>query len=264
MNKIFQIQPYIFKELLRAKLTNIYRTLFDKVVNFYIWAICTLLISGHLMQALGMAKDYGAFQLGGVVACVGLFELYGNAVTFVSDLEGDKSIVYYLTLPSSALSVLLSYICYYALVSASMALFLLPLAKLILWNEFSLINVLWLKLLFFIVLNNFVYATATILASALIPSMDKFDKLWNRFVYPLWIFGGFQFSWISVNGKWPLFSYIMLLNPVTYTTEGIRASLIGQEGNISYWICCLALIMVGIIVSFWAFKALKKRLDFVE
>ncbi|MFH1254528.1 MAG: hypothetical protein V1646_03795 [bacterium] len=262
MSMIF-IDLYILKQLILLKFTNIRHVLFDKFINFYIWAGVTMFVSGYLLQAFGLTNDFGPFQLGGILACTGMFELYGNAVTFVSDLEGDRSISYYLTLPTHTATVLCSHIFNYATISTVMTIATIPLAKLILWNQLNLLAISWPKLLFFILLINVFCATATLLLSAFIPSMDKFDILWTRIIFPLWILGGFQFSWYSVHSTAPKLSYILLLNPILYMSEGIRAALLGQEGTINFWICSVVLIVMWIGVGFWSFKALKKRLDFV-
>jgi ABC-2 type transport system permease protein len=260
---IFQIDLAILKQLVRLKFTNVRQVLFDKFINFYIWAGITMFVSGYLLQAFGLVDDFGVFQLGGILACVGLFELYGNAVTFVSDLECDRTIAYYLTLPTHTATVLCSHIFYYATIGTVMSIATLPLAKLILWNKLSLLAIAWPSLLFFIVLINIFCATATLLLSAFVPSMDKFDILWTRIIFPLWVLGGFQFSWHSVHSTAPKLSYILLLNPITYMSEGVRAALLGQNCALPYWICCAVLSGMFIGVAIWSFKALKKRLDFV-
>ncbi|MCF7899721.1 ABC transporter permease, partial [Candidatus Babeliales bacterium] len=226
MKKIFQFNFDIFKQLMLTKFTNLKSTFKDKLINFYIWAASTIFVTGYIMQAFGLSQDFGAFQLGGVLASVGLFELYTNAVTFVSDLEGDRSIDYYLTLPTSVFTVFFSYIVYYASISLIIGIILLPLAKAILLDKLVLSNIAWFKLLFFTVLINLICATATLLLSALTPAIEKLDILFVRFIFPLWYFGGFQYSWFSLNEKVPWLSYIMLINPMTYATEGMRAALL--------------------------------------
>ncbi len=253
----------ILKQLIRLKFTNAKQVLLDKFINFYIWAGCSMLVSGYLMQSFGTSDAFGPFQLGGIIASVGIFELYGNAVTFVSDLEGDHTIAYYLTLPTHTSTVLCSHIFYYSTIGTLMSFASLPLAKLILWNRFDLFTVSWVKLLFFVILTNVFCATATLLVSALIPSMDKFDILWTRVMFPLWFLGGYAFAWNSVYTTSPKLAYALLLNPIVYMSEGMRAALLGQEGSINFWICCAVLLVMLGGVAIWSFKALKKRLDFV-
>lgn len=222
-----------------------------------------MIVSGYLMQSFGLSDNFGPFQLGGIIASVGIFELYGNAVTFVSDLEGDRTIAYYLTLPTHTATVLCSHIFYYSTIGIIMSFTSLPLAKLILWNRLDLAAISWIKLSIFVVLINTFCATATLLASALIPSMDKFDILWTRVMFPLWFLGGYSFSWYSTYSTAPKLAYLMLLNPIIYMSEGMRSALLGQEGLINFWVCCFVLIVMFVVIGIWSFKALKKRLDFV-
>jgi len=261
--KILKHQIRIFCLLLQTKFATINRVLTDKSIDFYIWEVCTLLVSGYLMQSFGLSSDYGPFQLGSILASLGLFEMYGNAITLISDIEGERVISYYLTIPTNAITVLSSYVFYYTIINTIITIVAIPIAKIILLDKFILANVAWLQLLLFIVLMNFVCATATLLFSAFIPSIDKVGRIWMRIIFPLWFLGGFNFSWFSVNAKIPWISYFMLLNPITYMTEGIRAALIGQDGNLNFWLCCVVLTITFGVTSILAYKALKKRLDFV-
>lgn len=256
-------QPEAFWQLLRAKCTNLREKLVDECINYYIWAGCTLLIAGHLLQAFGMSKNFGSFQLCGILASIGLFELYGNAVVIVSDLEGDRTLDYYLSLPTSAFTVFASNVCYYTLIGCATGLMVIPLAKLILGGQFALANVSWLSFLFFLLLINLFFSIITFLVAAWVPTMEKFDVVWIRIIFPLWFLGGFQFSWESVHALLPWLSYIMLLNPITYTTEGMRAALLGQAGNLPFWLCSTVLIGMLLGTSRLAYVAFKKRLDFV-
>ncbi len=261
--RTLSLQPHVFKQLVRLKFANIRTVLTSKFINLAIWSGCTLLVMGYLLQAFGLAGNYGAFQFGGILAVVGLFELYGNAVTFVADLEGDRTINYYLTLPASACTILLAHICYYAVIGTLMSFMLVPMAKVILWNQLSLTAIAWPKLILFMMLINGLCATATLLLAALIPSLDKFDIIWTRCIFPCWILGGFQFSWASTYTVAPWVAYALLLNPVIYMTEGSRAVLLGQEGNISWCVCTAVLLCMWIVIAILAYKTLKKRLDFV-
>lgn len=263
MSMIFQVDLAVLIQLIRLKFTNAYQMLFDKFINVSIWSVCTLFVSGYLMQSFGLSQSYGAFQFGGIIASIGIFELYSNAITFVSDLEGDRTIAYYLTLPTHTATVLCSHVLYYAIVGSLISFMSIVPAKLILWNKLNLLAINWIKLLLFVVLINLFCATLTLLISAFVPSMDKFDTLWLRTLFPLWFLGGFQFSWYSVHSALPMFSYLMLLNPFLYMSEGIRYALLGPDGTISFWLCCLILVIMLVGVAYWSYKRLKKRLDFV-
>lgn len=263
IRSVLSFQGHVFKQLLRLKFVNVKAVLINKFINLAIWVGCNLFVMGYLLQAFGLASNYGAFQFGGILAAVGLFELYGNSIAFVADLKNDRTISYYLSLPASACTVLMAYVCYYAIISTLMSFVLIPMAKIMLWNQFSLATVSWPKLIFFIVLINGLYATATLLLAGIVPAIDKLGDIWSRFIFPCWILGGFQFSWASTYAVVPLVAYVLLLNPVIYVTEGTRAALLGQQGNMSWYLCCAVLLCLWCFVAVMAYKVLKKRLDFV-
>lgn len=253
----------LFWRLLRAKSVNLRKKLTNELIDYYIWAGCTLFISGHVLQAFGMSKDFGVFQLCAVLASIGLFSLYGNAVRIVSDIENDRSIDYYLSLPTTALTVLASTVAYYSMIGFTTGIALLPLAKLILGDQLVLSHISWAAFLFFFVLINVFFSTLTIAVAALVPSMETFDVIWVRFIFPLWFLGGFQFSWQAVHASVPWLSYLMLVNPITYTTEGMRAAMLGQDAYLPFWLCSAVLLVLLVVVARWSYVAFKKRLDFV-
>lgn len=263
MKNILQFHPDIFKHLLYAKLVNIRTVLIEKVINISIWAGCTIFVMGYLMQAFGLAKNFGSFQLAGILAVVGLFELYGNTATLVADIEGDRTISYYLTLPTSMATVILSYICYYVIISMAMSLAVLPLGKIILWRQLDLMAVAWAKFFLFMVLINLVWATFAFILASHLSSIDRLGTAWCRVIFPLWFLGGFQISWMATHTVAPALAYVMLFNPVIYATEGIRSAMLGQEGYLPFWLCCLVMAGTLVITILWSFKALKKRLDLV-
>ena len=263
MSKIFVFQADMFRHLLRAKLVNIRSELIEKIINIYIWAGCVIFVTGYLMQSFGLVQGFGPFQLAGILAAVGLFELYGNTVALVADLEGNRILSYYLTLPSSVGTVLMSSVFYYLIISMSVCIALLPLGKFILWNQFNLETIALTKLLILMIVINFFWAIFTFVLASYLLTIKKLGLAWCRVIFPLWFLGGFQFSWMAINAVSPMLSYVMLLNPVIYATEGVRAALLGQGEYLSFWTCCFVMVILYFIISWWAFKALKKRLDLV-
>jgi ABC-type polysaccharide/polyol phosphate export permease len=79
----------------------------------------------------------------------------------------------------------------------------------------------------------------------------------------MWFMGGFQFSWMSLYSAIPVVAYIDLINPVIYVTEATRVALLGQEGYLSFWLCCGTLLLFSVGCAWYALKRMKKRLDFV-
>src|SRR5437870_5028692 len=144
----------IFRTLIVTQLHTVRQQLFDMIVNLYIWAFCSLMIMGYIMQSFGLAADYGCFQLASIVGTVGLFEIYGNVTRNVMDFEGDRTISYYLTLPGTPSVVFGSFICFYTIVGIFLSIVIIPFGKLLLYKSFCLTNISWLKTAVMIVLSN--------------------------------------------------------------------------------------------------------------
>jgi len=253
----------IFRTLIVTQLHTVRQQLFDMIVNLYIWAFCSLMIMGYIMQSFGLAADYGCFQLASIVGTVGLFEIYGNVTRNVMDFEGDRTISYYLTLPARPLIVFGSFVCFYTLMGIFLSIMIIPFGKLLLYNSFNMTQVSWIKTAIMIVLSNLFFGVFSLLITAHVGTMSKMRNVWSRFIFPLWIMGGFQFSWNVVYKISAPLAYVMLINPIVYIMEGFRAAMLGQAGSLPWAVCCG--MLCGFIVVFWFFmiKKMKRLLDFV-
>jgi len=218
---------------------------------------------GYIMQSFGLAADYGCFQLASIIGTVGLFEVYGNVTKNIMDFEGDKSISYYLTLPTRPIIVFSSFVAFYALVGTILSFLVFPFGLLILKNSFDLSAVSWFKFFVMIVISNIFFGVFTLLVTSSVGTMGKMRNVWSRFIFPLWILGAFQFSWNVIYGMSVPLSYIMLINPIVFVMEGMRASLLGQVGYISWWVCVGALIVFIIGCWFLMMRKMRRLLDFV-
>lgn len=136
----------IFCKLVSTHLLIARQHIVDQIINLYIWTCCTLVIMGYIMQSFGLASNYGCFQFASIVGAVGLFEIYNAAARNIMDIDGDRTISYYLTLPARSSVVLLSMACSYALVGMVLTLFVLPLGKLIFYNQLNVAQISWFKL----------------------------------------------------------------------------------------------------------------------
>lgn len=253
----------IFFKLMGMRLLIIRQQMFDKVFNLYIWAFCTLVIMGHVMQAFGLSGSFGIFQLAGVLATAGLFEMYGNVAMTIMDLEGDRSIEYYLTLPTTPSVVLASTASAYACVGTILSLTIVPLGKLIFWSTLDLTAISWFKFVTIIIVANIFYGILTQAVAAHVGSMSKMGNVWMRFIFPMWFLGGFQFSWMAMHKLSAPIAYALLCNPVIYIMEGTRAAIIGQTEFLSWGVCIGALSLFSFVCWFYAYNKMKRLLDFV-
>ncbi len=258
----FSLHAYIFKQLLAADLIIFYESLKDKLVNLFIWVGITLVVMGYIMPAFGLT-NFGPFQLAGLIASAGLFEVYPSAMSLVQDFSGDRIISYHLTLPLPSWLVLIKTITYYALNALTLSLCVIPMGKLVLWNQFDLTAVSWPHFLFFMVLVSVFYGVFTLWIASRAESIEKMGNVWMRFIFPMWFLGGFQFSWKALYSVFPALGYVGLINPMTYVMEGTRATVLGPSGYLPFWVTALAVLICILGFGYNAIKRIKRRLDFV-
>ena len=260
MNKIFY--GYVCKELVYADLVIFKQMFFDKWFDLAIWVILTTVVSGYIMPFFGLA-NFGMFQLGGVIAATGIFELYSSAIDLVADFEGDRTINYSLTLPIPSWLAIISKSVYYFIIYFVLSLLMLPVGKLALWQQFDLSKVCYPKLILALIAQSIFYACFVLWASSVIENMTRLGNIWARFIFPMWFMGGFQFSWTALYQAFPTIAYINLLNPMIYITEAVRVAILGQSGYINFWLCLLAILIISLLCVTRGMHNLKRRLDFV-
>lgn len=257
------IQWHVFKKLLFTDYVIFKQVVWDKLFNFMIWVSSTLFVSAYLLPKFGLSSEYASFLLASICASGGLFEVFPSTVHLINDFEGDNLTSYYSTLPLNSTLLWLRSLLYYATSSAFLSIFVLPVGKLLLQDRFSFANMQILPFAILFILTNIFYGALTLWLASKVKNMTKISNVWMRFIFPLWFLGGFQFSWQSLNSSWPILSYIDLLNPMIYVTEGFRATLLGQAGYLPIWLCICMLTIFCIIFTWFGISRLKKRLDFI-
>lgn len=254
---------YVFKELLLTDLSIFKNTFYDRLINLTIWISSMIIINRYLMPAFGLSTTYGNFILAGLVASAGLFEVFPSVVNLVADFEGDQIIHYHMTLPLPTYLVWLRLIMYFAISAGAIAIFVLPIGQVLLWNDFNIMQVDIVKFAIVFVMANMFYGVFTLWITSKVKNMGKISNVWMRFVFPVWFFGCFQFSWQVLFKTWPALAYINLLNPLTYSMEGFRAAILGQPGYLPFWHCMLMLFIFWLVFFYFSTKSLNKRLDLI-
>ncbi len=239
------------------------RTVGDKIIDLLIWVISVAAVTIYLLPSFGVDASYGAFLIVGMAASAGLFEQYFSATQLVSDFEGNRIISFYLTLPMPSWLVLIAYMLFYLINSFLLGFCVIPISKVLFWHHFSLAQLSIFKYIVMLVLTSLFYATFTLWLSGTVPSLERIGSAWMRFVYPLWVFGGYQYSYTVLADKSPWFAYASLINPQLYIMEGMRAAILGQEGYLNFWLCVSMTLFFSIICGAHAIVKIKRRLDFV-
>ncbi|HEV2917336.1 MAG TPA: ABC transporter permease [Candidatus Babeliales bacterium] len=261
MNTISYIS--LVKTLVQIDLLILKQSLFDKLLNITIWAVLSLVVTIYIMPFFGLSADFGIFQLGGILAAVGLFEVYNSTVEMVADLEGDQIINYTLTLPAPSWLILLSRVLYYFILYLTLAILIVPIGMILVWNQIDFSTMHMALLVLTLCIQSIFYAAFALWSSSMVTNMTQMGNIWSRFIFPMWFMGGFQFSWLSLYNALPVVAIINLINPMIYITEAVRTALIGQNGYINSALCLLVILLFSGICFVAGFYNLKKRLDFI-
>ena len=165
MNKRLYLYLNTCKNLIVSDLQVFKQTVLDKCIDITIWVILTIVVTAYIMPFFGLKHDFGPFQLGGVIAAIGLFELYGSVVDLVGDFEGDRVIKYNLTLPIPSWLAIISKSAYYFIIYTFLTVAMLPVGKICLWNQWDLAQVSYGKLVLAIIFQSGFYACFVLWAS---------------------------------------------------------------------------------------------------
>ena len=249
--------------LLKTEFKIFKQTILDKLFDLCIWIFAMIPIIIYLFPAFGMQVSYGSFMIVSTAASAGLFEQWGSTTKLVSDFEGNNVTSFYLTLPIPSWMVFISYIIFFAFNTAILTIGIIPLCKLAFWNYLDLSNFSIIKYALMFISTNLFYAAFTIWLASIVPNLERIGSVWMRFIYPLWMFGAFQYSYKVLYDLNPTLAHISLINPFTYVMEGTRAAVLGQAGSLNIWACITMIILFSGLFTLHAITRLKKRLDFV-
>jgi len=234
---------------------------YNRLVNSFIWVAITTLV----FQYIGFgdtSENIGLFMVCASAGNAGFFEVMDNVCSTISDLHGGRSITYALTLPVSQSVVFVRIALSNALQGMAIALFILPLSKLLLWNHFRLGQLSIPKTLLIFTLSQLFYGFFSLWLICMIKNVDAIGNVWNRVIFPLWYLGCYQFTWATFFEKCPPLACLSLaLNPLVYCIEGTRAAVMGQEGYLPFWWCCIALIFFTTLVGAVGTIKMKQKLD---
>jgi len=232
-----------------------------KFIDSCIMLFSTVVIFSYFLSSYGLRPDFGPFILVGVIAGFGLFDVVGKVASMIGDIEGDKTILYTISLPIPAWLVFAYQGLSWALYSSLLCFLLLPLGKLLLFSQFDLTVINYPKLVLMFIMSNLFFGFFALWLSSVCKRMTRLSHLFVRVINPMYMFGGYLYSWHAVYKLSPVGGYMSLINPLIYVMEGMRAAILGQEGYLPFWFSLVMLMIFTIVFGLDAIRRLKKRLD---
>lgn len=235
---------------------------FYRSLDALVWMASILIVAHHIMPLFGITDpQYAIFTLIGNLAVWGLFEMLTSIAMFLGDIQGDKAITYYLSLPIPSHMIFIEQALASAYRSMASSILIIPLGKLMLGNDFVLAAINWPHFILAFFIINIFYGFFTIFVASYIPDLTALTTVRSRIMFPLWFLGGFQFPWKMLYEVSPIAAYCNLCNPIIYIMEGIRSTTLPPEKYLPFWNCMGMLIIFSIVFGYLGIQKLKKRLD---
>ena len=255
----------IFFYLIYRDLLILKKDFWDTFIDMLVWPTIASIIFGYIMpQISNVGPNYGGFVLLGAIITIATVSALDSATQIISDLDNNRLIDYFLTLPISPSLFFVKLATSITLKSLILTLPIFPLGKLLLLKRFSLLHLSFIKFCMMYLCITFFIGFFALWIVSWVKHQDAIIHVWLRLYNPMMWFGGILFSWKQIFETIPLISYLMLLNPVTYAIEGLRASVLGQENFLNYWICLVVLLVYTIFIATISVRRLHKRLDCIN
>ncbi len=251
----------VFLRLVQCEMVSLTQVIKSRIINIALWAAIIIYIFEYV--GLSGAIGYGIFIACGEYSTKGYLRVLRSSMRIIGDLEGPKKLFYYFTLPVEAWIAFAALACSTALELMIIDIGVLFVAKLIMWDTFHLSCAGGFKIALIFLISHIFYGTCLLLFTSISPtSLEKFSRRFMR-LEVLFFLGGYWFTWQQVFQKSHFWGYLFLCNPLIYASEGMRAAIMGQEGSLPFWWCCLALIFFTVLAVISGSSRLRKQLDLV-
>jgi len=257
-NMIYTFWQVVFREIVGFK-----KVLISKIIDLIIMMSTNIIVFTYLMPYFGLKSNYGAFIIIGLIPAVALFEAIPRTTNLVMDITGNKKISYILTLPIPSFMSLAAIAIGWAASSFLYTILILPLAKIFLFNKIDLNNLSIFKFLVSFSSIQIMLGFFSLFLGSLIKDMRYISWVWARIVNPLFMLGGYFYSWHAIYSISHTAGIMNFFNPIMLSAEAIRASVLGQSGFLPFWVSISAIWFFILIFSFFGIMRIKSRLDCV-
>jgi ABC-2 type transport system permease protein len=207
-----------------------------------------LFVFGRVLPEIGAARGaYGTQLMPGIMALTLLLTaLQNTALPLVIEFSFTKEIEDRLLAPLSVAAVGAQKVTIAALRAIVAALLILPLAELILPGGVDLGGASWGGVAGALVLGSLAGASMGLVLGTAVPP-NRISVAFAIVLTPLIFTGASFYGWSALSQlRW--FQVVTLFNPLTYVSEGLRASLTGLPHLADGWIAlglCASLLVFG-------------------
>ena len=249
----------IFAALLRRDMRVARRELPFFLMRTTMQPLMFVIVFGYLMPRMGfMGRDYTTALLPGVLAISLAFSsIQSVALPMVQDFGWTKEIEDRLLAPVPIWLVAAEKVVSGVLQGIVSALFVLPVARLIMGPIPNLTFGHLGDVLLITVLGAAAFSAAGLyLGTAIQP--QQIGLMFGVIVAPMIFFGCAYYPWQGLSAV-PVMKYAVLINPLVYVAEGMRASLTPAAPHMSLGIVILALIFITAVFWTLGMRSFMKR-----
>lgn len=247
--------------LIRRDLKIFFKEFWVNLLDTYILLFTTVAVFSYCLKFYGMSADYGPFILISAIARFGFFDVVGKVGLVIADLQGDRKILYLLTLPIPSSLVFIYMAGSWSLMAAIISLLQFPLGKLILYSSLDLGKFHLPKLLSMFLLSNLFFGFFGLWLASILRKTSNLSYIFTRILNPMYMLGAYLYSWKALYSVSPWAAYLNLLNPLVYVMEGMHGAALGEEGYLPFWLNALVLSMCTLGLGWDAVRRLKAKLD---
>jgi hypothetical protein len=252
-----------FAWLLWRDVQRIAHSFTDKLIDAAVWSFNNIIISAYVLPLFGVSREYGPLIWIGTIATMAFFESIYCANDIVTDIATDNVIEYHCTLPLPSWLLFVKIALSAALHSMVLSIMNLPLGYLVLYGTVDLSQAHWYAFAAVFIAMNLFFGFFAVWVASWARDGLRFGYVYRRVVNPLWLFGGYQFSWYVLYNAYPRAALVALLNPILYAFEGLRGAVLGGDTYLNPWICSAMLFVYAILFAVWGGRWMKQRIDAV-
>jgi len=250
----------VFCALIRREICVLKQDLRARLIDGIAPVLSQVLVLGYLFDRMGMSQSLIGPAYAGTVLQLSFFVSYSMAQNLKFDLKHDRFFEYQLTLPLPKSLLLATYATTLLVNITCITLPLFGLGIPLLANKIDLSSANWFAFIGIFLLSALLFSLL-MLFFVFRYDFDWFwDNLWARRLSPIFNLSAAVFLWHQTSLFSPTLGWLLLLNPITYAAEGIRAALL-QGTFLPLWACFAGLIFFNTLLWIALMRSLTKSLD---
>ena len=249
----------VFWALLRRDLRVARRELPAVLVRVALQPILFVTVFGALLPRMGFVqRSYGAALLPGILAIsLAMSSIQSVALPMVADFGWTREIEDRLLAPVPMRLVALEKVIYGVIQGTIAALFVLPIARLIMGPITGLTIAHAGEILTVTILGSASFSLLGLLLGTAI-SPQQIGLMFSVIIAPMIFFGCAYYPWRGLAVA-PVLQYAVLINPLVYVSEGMRGALTPALPHMGLGVVTGALAVICGVCWYFGFRAFVRR-----